>query len=78
MDTQGSELLILRGGERSLKNIKYIKLEVSDFESYEGCCQLDDIEKFMLEHGYVEFSRNRFAVREAGGNYFNIVYKKKV
>lgn len=76
MDTQGSELLVLQGSVELLQNFEFIKTEVSDFESYKDCCQLNDIAEFMAEHGYVEFSRNKFATREAGGNYFDIVYKR--
>ncbi len=78
MDTQGSELLVLRGSLPILNKFKFIKVEVPDFESYEGCCQLSDINKFMIEQGYKEFSRNKFASRAEGGNYFDIVYKKQV
>jgi len=77
MDTQGSELLVLQGSVPVLENFKYIKTEVPDFESYEGCCQLVDINAFMKKHGYIEFSCNKFASREAGGDYFDIVYRRK-
>jgi len=76
MDTQGSELLVLQGSGRILENFEYIKTEVPDFESYEGCCQLVDISAFMKKHGYIEFSRNKFASRAAGGDYFDIVYRR--
>ena len=77
MDTQGSELLVLRGSLPILDNFKFIKTEVPDFEAYEGCCQLSDINDFMSEHGYKEISRNKFASRAEGGSYFDIVYKKQ-
>ncbi|SFT41921.1 methyltransferase, FkbM family [Algoriphagus locisalis] len=77
MDTQGSELHVLQGSLPILNNFKFIKLEVPDFESYEGCCQLSDIKHFMAEHGYKEFSRNKFASRTSVGSYFDIVYKRK-
>ena len=77
MDTQGSELLVLRGSLPVLNGFEFIKTEVPDFESYEGCCQLSDINEFMIEHGYKEFSRNKFASRAEGGNYFDIVYKRQ-
>ena len=77
MDTQGSELLVLRGSIPILRNFEYIKTEVPDFEAYEGCCQLADIAAFMREHGYEEYSRHRFASRPAGGSYFDIVYRRK-
>ena len=76
MDTQGSELLVLRGSLPILDNFKFIKTEVPDFEAYEGCCQLSEINDFMSEHGYKEISRNRFASRAEGGSYFDIVYEK--
>jgi FkbM family methyltransferase len=78
MDTQGSELLVLKGSLPILDNFKFIKTEVADFESYEGCCQLSDLNEFMIEHGYREFSRKKFAARAEGGSYFNIVYTKHV
>lgn len=77
MDTQGSELLVLKGSLPILDNFKFIKTEVADFESYEGCCQLSELDAFMVEHGYKEFSRRKFAERTEGGSYFNIVYRKQ-
>jgi FkbM family methyltransferase len=77
LDTQGSELLVLEGALPILHHFQFIKTEVPDFESYEGCCQLSDIRCFMKEHGYREFSRNKFATRVQGGSYFDIVYKQQ-
>lgn len=77
IDTQGSELLVLLGSPPILSHFEYIKTEVADFESYEGCCQLSDINGFMVSHGYQELSRTRFASRARGGSYFDIVYRKQ-
>lgn len=77
MDTQGSELLVLKGSLPILDGFQFIKTEVSDFESYEGCCQLCDLNRFMLEHGYMELTRRKFATRAEGGSYFDIIYKKQ-
>jgi FkbM family methyltransferase len=76
IDTQGSELLVLKGSVPILENFIYIKTEVADFESYEGCCQVDDIYAFMSKHGYKEFSRKKIISRQEVGNYFDIVYRK--
>lgn len=76
MDTQGSELLVLKGSVSILKNFRYIKVEVADFEAYKDCCQLDDINSFMTLHGYSEFSRRQFASRPSVGSYFDIVYRR--
>lgn len=77
MDTQGSELLVLKGAVSLLKDIRYIKTEVPDFESYKGCCQIGDLEAFLTPLGFREFSRHRFAKRRSTGNYFDIVYVRK-
>ena len=77
MDTQGSELFVLRGAEPLLGHFKFVKTEVPDFEAYAGCAKLDDIERFLLERGYEELTRNHFASRAGGGNYFDVVYGKR-
>ncbi|HLA57935.1 MAG TPA: FkbM family methyltransferase [Puia sp.] len=76
MDTQGSELLVLKGAEPILQDFKYIKTEVPDFESYKGCCQVKDLQLFLGQQGFGEYSRHQFAKRSAGGNYYDIIYKK--
>jgi len=77
MDTQGSELMVLQGSIPLLKGFEYIKTEVSDFESYAGCCQLADIQAFMKRHGYAEVWRQKFADRPQGGGYYDVTYRKK-
>jgi FkbM family methyltransferase len=76
MDTQGSELLVLKGALPILLNFTYIKTEVADFESYKDCCQLRDIEAFLLNYGYKEFARRKFIKHPDGGGYYDIVYKR--
>ena len=76
VDTQGAELLVLRGALPILRHFAYIKVEVPDFESYAGCCQLGDVASFLAEHGYREHSRRTFAKRAAGGSYYDVVYKR--
>ena len=77
MDTQGSELLVLKGAEPILHHFKYIKTEVADFEAYVGCCQVKDIDAFLKPRGYVEISRNQFASRPGVGHYYDIVYERQ-
>ncbi len=76
LDTQGSELLVLKGAIPLLRHFAYIKTEVPDFESYVGCCQLADISAFMAEHGYLEVTRRKFASHPEGGSYFDIVFRR--
>jgi FkbM family methyltransferase len=77
LDTQGAELLVLEGSIPILGMFTYIKVEVADFEAYEGCCQLPHINTFMARHGYKEFARTKIASRATGGNYYDIVYRKR-
>jgi FkbM family methyltransferase len=77
LDTQGSELLILKGAETLIKGMTFIKVEVADFESYEGCCQLADVEAFLMERGFREYHREIFAERMGGGTYYDVVYKRR-
>jgi FkbM family methyltransferase len=74
MDTQGSELLVLRGAASLLAGFKYIRTEVADFEAYESCCQLADIESFLAGHGFSERLRKVIARHPSGGGYYDIVY----
>jgi len=76
MDTQGSELLVLKGAESLLPRFAYIKTEVPDFEAYEGCAQLADLAAFLAVRGFAELVRNRFASRAAGGHYYDVVYRR--
>jgi len=48
LDTQGSELLILKGAKEVLSHFTYIQVEVADFEAYEGCCLLHEIHEYLL------------------------------
>lgn len=76
-DTQGADLLVLQGAISILPLFHHIQVEVADFEAYEGCCQLSDIEVFMRQNNYIEMSRFKFAWHPAGGSYFDIIYKIK-
>lgn len=75
IDTQGAELLVLKGAASIIQYFKYIKLEVADFESYSGNCTLGEISNFMNQHHFVEHSRTKFAQHEVG-NYYDITYKR--
>jgi len=76
MDTQGFELLGLKGAEKILKNIKFVKTEAANFESYEGCCQLKDIDDFLLKRGFTLISKKNFMTCEIG-NYYDVLYIKE-
>ena len=77
IDTQGSELMVLKGAESILHHFIYIQTEVPDFEAYKGCCQLKDLQLFLNGMGYQEISRNKFATHPNGGSYYDVIFKRK-
>jgi FkbM family methyltransferase len=76
LDTQGSELLVLRGAVPLLPNFRFVKVEVADFEAYAGGCLLADVERFLAEHGFVEHARHRFATRPGVGSCYDVVWRR--
>ena len=76
LDTQGSELLVLKGAISLLPYIKYVKTEVADFESYVGCCKLSEMDTFFEEHNFRRIAKARFAYKEGVGSYYDVLYVK--
>lgn len=76
MDTQGSELLVLKGAGGLVRQFKYIKTEAADFESYVGCCQVQDLSDYLAKFGFREMHRKKFAERKQGGCYYDILYER--
>ena len=76
IDTQGSELLVLKGCKSILRKFKYIKTEASDFEVYKNCCQLKDIEKFMNNNGFCRVDINLFKEKILVGKQYDVLYKR--
>jgi FkbM family methyltransferase len=76
MDTQGSELLVLKGAESMIRGFKYVQTEAADFESYAGGCRVADIEEFLKRYGFSEIWRTKFASNQDGGSYYDIVYRR--
>jgi hypothetical protein len=53
MDTQGSELAVLRGcGDALLAQMRAILTEVSTEEHYEGGCLMSELDAFLAERGF--------------------------
>jgi len=77
LDTQGSELLILKGAVGILPMLRFIQVEVWDFEAYEGCCLRDEMNEFMLAHGFREWRRQAVKSIPGLGSYFDVVYKNR-
>jgi len=52
IDAQGAELLIIKGGQRSLEDVMCVITEVEFFEVYQGQDMFCDHQKFLAEHGF--------------------------
>ena len=77
LDTQGSELLILKGASEILDKFKYILTEAADFDSYVGCCKLEDLSDYLLNFGFKEITRTKFAKNSQVGNYYDVIFEKQ-
>lgn len=77
LDTQGSELLILRGARPLLHGFRYIQAEVADFESYLGCCKRNEMTAFLESNGFREWAVEPWSERSnGGGRYYEILYRR--
>lgn len=76
LDTQGSELLVLKGAERVLRNVRMVRVEVADFEAYAGCARPEQIASLLGAYELREWSRTFFAEYSGGGRYYDIIYLK--
>lgn len=67
LDTQGSELSILRGSERFLKNtILGLRIEVEFFPIYKNQPLFADVDVYARSHGFELFDLSRYRYRRAG------------
>ncbi len=55
IDTQGYELEILKGGEKTLAHAEFVLLEVSFLDIYVNCPLINDTLNFMKERGFVVY-----------------------
>ena len=76
MDTQGAELLVLRGAVDLLPRFRFIKTEVADFEAYKNCTQGDEMETFLAQYLFVVERRDVFATRAGGGKYYDLLFRR--
>jgi len=76
MDTQGSELLILKGAGDQLANFRQVLTEAADFEAYAGGCQLHELAEWLSRFGFRETWRKAFAEHPGGGKYYNVMFQR--
>jgi len=73
MDTQGTELEILKNTGKVLDSVKAIHIEVSLTELYENSPLYDEVRQFLEEKGFSVFQETRMV-----GEQKNVVFLKKV
>jgi FkbM family methyltransferase len=76
MDTQGSELVVLRGAEALLSHFNYIFTEAADFELYKGCPTGHQISEYLAAHGFRKKLTDEFARRDQVGSCFNLLFER--
>lgn len=76
MDTQGSELLVIKGASKILDQFKYIKAEAWGMEAYEGCCLADDLVREITSYGFEETYRETYYAKSNIGNGYDIVFRR--
>jgi FkbM family methyltransferase len=77
LDTQGSELMVLRGAIPVLKQLQFVKTEAADFESYAGGCRLAELTEFMRQQGFAFVRKSQFATTPDGlGAYYEVLYRR--
>lgn len=77
MDTQGSELLVLKGAEHLLPHFNYIKSEAADFEIYKDCATVAQIRDFLEPRGYDLIRQDEFARRPEGGACYELLFARR-
>jgi FkbM family methyltransferase len=74
LDTQGSELTILKGAKSLLHRFRYVECEAADFEAYAGCATVSEITQFLKSQGFRLLRSDVMAAHPNGGKYFDLIF----
>lgn len=77
LDVQGAELLVLKGAGDYLDRFKFIRCEAADFNIYEGCCQLKDLDEFLIPRGFKRVNTWRGAGKPGLGFAYEVLYQRE-
>ena len=78
MDTQGSELLVLKGAASSLRFLKFVKVEAWDFEAYLGCPKVTDVVDYLNEYNFQIIRQDKFPQPVSDkGQCYELLFRKK-
>jgi FkbM family methyltransferase len=76
LDTQGSELLVLKGAQAVLHQVSFVKVEAADFESYKGCATVGMIKEFLEGLSFDLVKKEEQIRHPSGGGYYELYFKK--
>jgi FkbM family methyltransferase len=76
LDTQGSELMILRGAAAVLKNFRYIRTEAADFESYAGGATVRQICDYLGFHDFRLRTSKQTMHKPGVGSYYELLFQR--
>jgi FkbM family methyltransferase len=77
LDTQGSELMVLKGAGRTLTQITFVLTEAADFEAYAGCARVDELTSYLSSFGFKLIRSDRQMESPEGERYFDLLYRKR-
>ena len=73
IDVQGYELNVLKGAEKTLKNIDLIISEINKEEMYKDCAKVEDLDDYLSSHN---FQRIATYWQQDGGTWGDGLYLK--
>ncbi len=76
IDTQGTELNILKGATEVLKNTDYILIEQNNNDYYKGGCQYFEVDGFLRENGFELYDIITTYKSNSHLKEFDAIYKK--
>lgn len=76
LDTQGAELMILRGAQEILRQFRYVQCEAVNYEVYSGCCLLADLDAYMSKQGFRQTGRFVLSRAAKGGRQWDVLYRR--
>jgi hypothetical protein len=76
LDTQGTELQILRGAAPILRSFAFIQVEAADFEGYTGGTRIEPLKAFLELFGFREIERHKFCGKPEIGYFYNLIFQR--
>lgn len=57
LDTEGADLLILKGATKTLSNLRFVEVETSPLELRKDCCLENQVIEYLISQGFEEKER---------------------